>query len=71
MIKNVLTNIGGVDGYGIISLCLFFAFFLGMVWWALRLKKSYLNSMRGLPLDADTLGESPREPTSNPEPRHE
>jgi hypothetical protein len=51
MIKNVVEHIGGVGLYGIISVSLFFAFFLGMLIWALRLKKNYLNSMRELPLD--------------------
>jgi hypothetical protein len=51
MIKNVVEHIGGVGLYGIISASLFFAFFIGMLIWALRLKKNYLNSMRQLPLD--------------------
>ena len=51
MIKNVVEHIGGVGLYGIISVSLFFAFFIGMLIWALRLKKNYLNSMRQLPLD--------------------
>jgi len=51
MIQNVLSSIGGVGIYGILSVCLFFAFFTGMLIWSARLKKSYLNSMRDLPLD--------------------
>jgi hypothetical protein len=51
MIKNVLENIGGIGLYGIISLCLFFAFFTGMLIWAFRLRKPYLKSMEELPLD--------------------
>lgn len=51
MIRNVVEHIGGVGLYGIISVSLFFTFFIGMLIWALRLKKSYLNSMRELPLD--------------------
>ena len=51
MIKNVLSNIGGVGLYGVISICLFFAVFIGMVVWAMRLKKPFLNSMSGLPLN--------------------
>ena len=50
----------GVDIYGIISVCLFFAFFIGMLWWAFRLKKNYLDTMRDLPLEADD------EPRHNP-----
>jgi len=51
MIKNVLENIGGIGLYGIISLCLFFTFFTGMLIWAFRLRKPYLKSMEELPLD--------------------
>ena len=57
MIKNVLTHIGGIGLYGIISICLFFAVFVGVLIWAFSLKKSYLNSMRQLPLeDGPDLG---------------
>lgn len=51
MIKNVLTHIGGISLYGIISICLFFAVFIGVVIWTTGLSKGYLNSMRRLPLD--------------------
>jgi cytochrome c oxidase cbb3-type subunit 4 len=51
MIENVMHNIGGVGLFGIISISLFFAFFLGMALWAVTLKKSYLSSMQQLPLE--------------------
>lgn len=51
MIENVLRGIGGVGHFGIISICLFFAFFTGMLFWSSRLKQNYLNSMESLPLD--------------------
>ena len=51
MIQNVLHHIGGVGVYGVISICLFFAFFTAMLVWALRAKKSYVQTMRDLPLD--------------------
>jgi hypothetical protein len=53
MIENVMQNIGGVGIFGVISICLFFAFFTGMLWWAGRLKKGYLNTMQALPLDEE------------------
>jgi hypothetical protein len=68
MIKNVLEHIGGVGLYGIISISLFFAFFLGMLVWALCLKKNYLNSMRELPLDGGEITpETRRLNSKNPE----
>jgi cytochrome c oxidase cbb3-type subunit IV len=61
MIRNVLEHIGGVGIYGIISISLFFAFFIGMLIWALCLKKSYLNSMRELPLDGGEIAPEHRD----------
>jgi hypothetical protein len=50
MIKNVLSDIGGVGLYGVISITLFFAVFTGMLIWAIRMKKSYAQNMSTLPL---------------------
>jgi len=61
MIENVVEKIGGVGIFGLASICLFFTFFSGMLWWALRLKKPFLNSMRSLPLESET----PPAPDSN------
>ena len=51
MIQDVLTHLGGVGGYGVVSLCLFFAAFVGILIWMLRLTRPYLDSMRTLPLE--------------------
>ena len=51
MIKNVLSDIGGVGLYGIISVCLFFIIFTTAIVWALLHKKSYCQTMSALPLD--------------------
>jgi len=59
MLENIMHRIGGTSLFGIISICIFFAFFTGMLVWAARLKKSYLKSMCELPLDKN---ESAREP---------
>ncbi|MBP7825128.1 MAG: CcoQ/FixQ family Cbb3-type cytochrome c oxidase assembly chaperone [Verrucomicrobia bacterium] len=50
MIKNVLEHLGGVAGYGIVSLCLFFALFAGIMIWTFRLKKTDLDAAAALPL---------------------
>ena len=65
MEKEVLSNLGGVGIYGIISICIFFAFFTGMLIWAACLKKNYLNSMRDLPLDDDERAPRPNPENSN------
>lgn len=51
MIKNILTHIGGIENYGIISMCLFVFVFVGMLIWAFTLKKNHLEDMAGVPLE--------------------
>jgi hypothetical protein len=65
MIKDLLSHLGGIENYGILSLLIFFAFFFGMLIWALLLRKPFLNRMAQLPLDDDP------DPTCNESHRHE
>jgi cbb3-type cytochrome oxidase subunit 3 len=51
MIKNVLSDIGGVGLYGVISISLFFAVFIGMLIWAFSMKKSFAQKMSACPLN--------------------
>ena len=51
MIQNVLRDIGGIGLYGVVSVCLFFLVFSGALIRACLLKKTFLKSMSGLPLD--------------------
>lgn len=51
MIKNVLTDIGGIGLYGVISVCLFFPVFGGAMLWTCMMRKPYLNSMSNMPLE--------------------
>ena len=53
MIQNVLRHMSGIEVYGIISIALFFLAFIGMVIWALRLKRPALEAMAALPLDGE------------------
>lgn len=53
MIENVLKEIGGIEHFGMISLALFFVCFLGMLIWALFLRKPFLEKMSRLPLNVD------------------
>jgi len=53
MIQNVLQHIGGVAGYGIVSLCLFFAVFVGVLGVVCRMKRADLQAAAALPLQDD------------------
>lgn len=53
MIQNVLRNMGGIDAYGVFSVCLFFAVFLGVLAWVWRLKPAHLDAMARLPLESE------------------
>jgi hypothetical protein len=57
MIEKVMSSMGGVGLYGVISITLFFAVFVGVLIWTVGLKKSYLNAMRELPLEGSATQE--------------
>ena len=62
MIQNILRYIGGIERYGILSLCLFVAVFLGVLIWAFLQKPSHLEYMSRSALDV-----CPEEPTKEDE----
>jgi len=57
--------------YGVISVCLFFAAFIGVLVWTIRLKKPYLNAMRELPLESAPAPEPDAPLAPKPENQHE
>jgi cbb3-type cytochrome oxidase subunit 3 len=65
MIKDLLTRLGGIETYGMVSLFLFFLVFVGMLIWVFLLRKPFLNRMARMPLDDES------EPLSNESLRHE
>ena len=65
MIQNILSHLGGVEQYGVVSLCLFGTLFVGVLIWALVQKQGHLDRMSRVPLDTDTV-----EPLQTP-PNHE
>ena len=69
MIQNVLRNYIGIDVYGVVSLCLFVSVFAGAVIWAMTQKKSHLDAMARLPLEAED--DAHPQPDSNPQLRTE
>ncbi len=71
MVENVLSRMGGVGMYGVISIVLFFAVFIGVLVWMVGLKKPYLEEMRELPLEGASRSESDADRIPNPENRHD
>ena len=67
--ENVLHSMGGVGVYGIVSICLFFAIFTGVLVWTICLKKPYLKAMRELPLDGSSTPDA--DLTPNPVDQHD
>ena len=51
MIKNILSTVGGVENYGIISICLFFAVFMAAAIYAFVQRKEFCDRMCALPLE--------------------
>lgn len=50
-VKNYMDSIDGIEIYPIISLLIFFVFFVGLFWWVVTAKKDYVNKMSNIPLD--------------------
>jgi hypothetical protein len=53
MIRETMRELGGIGIYGIVSMVLFVAIFLGALVWSLVLKKPHLTHMSHLPLEPD------------------
>ncbi|MDO7171101.1 CcoQ/FixQ family Cbb3-type cytochrome c oxidase assembly chaperone [Mariniflexile sp. AS56] len=50
-VKNYMDSIEGIEIYPIISLLIFFTFFVGLFWWVFTAKKDYVSKMSHIPLD--------------------
>lgn len=51
-VKDHLASIDGVAIYPIISLSIFFLFFLALFWWVFTAKKEYIESVKQIPLES-------------------
>lgn len=65
MFQSILRHLGGVQQFGIISLCLFCAVFVGVLFWAFLQKKNHLDYMARVALDPEP------DQTQTGEPSHE
>ncbi|TXE16620.1 cbb3-type cytochrome c oxidase subunit 3 [Psychroflexus gondwanensis] len=50
-IKGNLENIDGVEIYPIISLVIFFVFFVALFWWVFTTKKEHIEEVSNMPLE--------------------
>lgn len=50
-VKNHMESITGIEIYPMISLVIFFTFFVALFWWVFTAKKDYINKVSNLPLD--------------------
>lgn len=50
-IKNHMDSISGIEIYPLISLLIFFIFFVALFWWVFTAKKEYIDRMSDIPLD--------------------
>ncbi|KJD33212.1 cytochrome C oxidase subunit IV [Tamlana sedimentorum] len=50
-VKNHMESITGIEIYPLISLLIFFIFFVALFWWVITAKKDYINTVSQLPLD--------------------
>ena len=50
-VKNHMDSISGIEIYPIISLLIFFIFFLGLFLWVYTAKKDYIDKMSEIPLE--------------------
>ncbi|MEQ8713762.1 MAG: cbb3-type cytochrome c oxidase subunit 3 [Cyclobacteriaceae bacterium] len=53
MYKEVLRGIENIELWPVISLIIFFSFFVGLLWWVFRTDKSYIGYMENIPLTSD------------------
>ncbi|TDU39668.1 hypothetical protein BXY82_1698 [Gelidibacter sediminis] len=50
-VKNHMDSIAGIEIYPVISLLIFFTFFVALFWWVFTAKKDYIQRMSDIPLD--------------------
>lgn len=50
-VKNHMESITGIEVYPLISLLIFFTFFVILFWWVITAKKEYITKVSNIPLD--------------------
>lgn len=52
-VKGHMETIAGIEIYPIISLLIFFLFFVALFWWVFTAKKDYIHNVEQIPLETD------------------
>lgn len=52
-VKNHMESMLGIEIYPIISLLIFFTFFVLLFWWVITAKKDYINTVSNIPFDTN------------------
>lgn len=52
-VKNYMNSIDGIEIYPIISLLIFFSFFVVLFWWVFTAKIDYIKTVSNIPLELD------------------
>lgn len=52
-IKGHMTSIDGIEIYPIISLIIFFTFFIGLIWYISKTDKKTINELKQMPLEEE------------------
>ncbi len=50
-VKNHMESITDIEIYPILSLLIFFLFFVALFWWVITAKKEYLQKVSNIPLE--------------------
>jgi hypothetical protein len=61
-IKNYAASISGIDIYPLISLMIFFLFFVAVLYYVKRMDKSFVADMNHLPLDGGEVANPNAQP---------
>ena len=64
MYKNILQSIENVSIWPIISLSIFFIFFLVLLWWVFTADKGFITKMKNMPLENNSNKSEPSTTTT-------
>ncbi len=53
LVKHTMDTISGIEIFPIISLIIFFTFFVGLLFWVSKANKSYINHVENLPFEEE------------------